>query len=307
MPNSFWRHLYGEPVIGVGLICSIADDPVHKGDFIGYREKTLSRAVQRALSGCPGRVVVLGAGGRDTDVVYHLRELDELEEIATRDHVKEFPQLFVDDTVILVGGGPSTPWREIKEGLFEHTPKTIVGVNRAVLLGPRATDIHFFGDARHYWGLPGRHRCKDHVDNFEGPIWTTNQKWPCDRSMVGVKGINLVKCIKKKGLCKEPDRICFNSSSGGAAIDLVAHMGAKRILLVGYDMQATGGRRSWYEEAFEGTDLGWQKNKPQMYRHFLRAMECIAKDAAAMDVEILDTAKGGAMKLFPKVKLEDEL
>lgn len=48
------------------------------------------------------------------------------------------------------------------------------------------------------------------------------------------------------GLSRDPKKIHTHRNSGGAAINVAYHLGAKRILLLGYDMKTQGDKRHWF-------------------------------------------------------------
>jgi hypothetical protein len=154
---------------------------------------------------------------------------------------------------------------------------------------PRSwVDVCFFGDCRWF----GWHR--EFLLRFAGLKVTTCEK--CDQEL----GIKVIKKGKRYGLERQPDRISWNLSSGSCAINLATHFGAKRIVLVGFDMKTDEEGRANYHE-----DHATPKPKDPPYGHFMKPFPTIANDAKEMGVEILNAAPGSALTLFPFVDLEE--
>jgi len=105
---------------------------------------------------------------------------------------------------------------------------------------------------------------------------------------------------KRDGLTTRPgDFVSWNRSSGAAAISLAHRLGAKRVILLGFDMRLIGGQKNWHDDHIE------KFHKP-FYRH-LKSFPAIARDARELGIEILNATPGSAIKQFPFVDLEEVL
>jgi len=105
---------------------------------------------------------------------------------------------------------------------------------------------------------------------------------------------------KRDGLTTRPgDFVSWNRSSGAAAISLAHRLGAKRVILLGFDMRLVGGQKNWHDDHIE------KFHKP-FYRH-LKSFPAIARDARELGIEILNATPGSAIKQFPFVDLEEVL
>ena len=140
------------------------------------------------------------------------------------------PELWPDSVVFIIGGGPSL----LQEDLTPlHVPsRRVIGVNNAYLLGDWV-DVCFFGDCS--WFL--HHQSK--LLNFAGikvsccpRFGGRNDRWP------GIKFLPKDR-EKKTGISNHPkrNRIAWNKNSGYSAINLAYYLGAKRIVLLGFDMK----------------------------------------------------------------------
>lgn len=89
-------------------------------------------------------------------------------------------------------------------------------------------------------------------------------------------------------------------NSGFQAINLVAQLGAARILLIGFDMTDRGGVH-WY-----GRNNWSQANNPDetAFRRWIGALLRAVPVLEARGVEVIDCSLQGALKCFPKVALE---
>lgn len=90
-------------------------------------------------------------------------------------------------------------------------------------------------------------------------------------------------------------------SSGHTAISLAIALGAKRIVMLGYDMRLVDGREHNHTEYNNPRDL------EQYAREFVPSFAGWNAAALAMGVEILNATPGSAVKEFPMIDLEEFL
>lgn len=86
--------------------------------------------------------------------------------------------------------------------------------------------------------------------------------------------------------------------SGFQALNLAVQFGARRLLLVGFDM--TGGRRFLHEE-------GVSKFDPRRLPEWREAMDAAAPQFDRLVVEVVNCSPGSALKAYRKARLEDAL
>ena len=225
----------------------------------------------------------------------------------------QVPQIWEGGDVWILGGGPSVPIqfgipdKVIQEVMKGNSPpsvyspymsllhkKHIIGINVAYLIGSWI-DMVFFGDKgfflNHQQGLA----------NFPG------LKVSChpiaDRC-------NWVKYLAKdtthgKGISSSPKMVSWNGNSGAAAISLAVHTGAKRIILLGFDMQLNSkNMQHWHNVYNRGERL--DKRKLPFERH-KRGFPEIAKDAKRMGVEILNASPTSEIKEFQRFSVKELL
>lgn len=209
--------------------------------------------------------------------------------------------MWLDETVFVVGGGPSLLGMDLQP--IHVCP--VLGVNNAFELG-LWVDVTFFGDKR--WFEINKDRLLAHPS-----LVVTCNPWSMFTMMNRVK--QLPKAGRNGLYWKGQDKLCWNQNSGAAAINLAVLLGAKRIVLLGFDMkvdEAKGyrGGHNWhaYHEQLNSVP------RKQIYGdRFLDGFKRIKADLETMnselgtEVEILNATPDSAMDLFPMVKLEEVL
>lgn len=88
-------------------------------------------------------------------------------------------------------------------------------------------------------------------------------------------------------------------NSGAGAIGLAARLGARRIVLLGYDAQFTDGRAHWHGDHPAGLgNAGSVGQWPKQFRDLARTL---------IGVEVVNASRRTALECFPRVSLEDAL
>ena len=165
--------------------------------------------------------------------------------------------------------------------------KHVIGVNNAYLLGSWV-DICWFGDCR-WWNWH-----KEKVREFPGLVAT------CCVSLVDkYQRLKVVQRGKPRGIEKRANQVSWNSNSGASVINFAYHLGAKRLVLLGYDMRRVDDNTNWH------SDHPCPDKNP--YARFLKRFPLIAKDAKALKLEIVNASPGSALDVFPIVRLEEVL
>jgi hypothetical protein len=196
----------------------------------------------------------------------------------------EVPELWPGATVFILGGGPSLA----DVDLAPLHSKRVIGVNQAYKLGPWV-DVCYFGDCGWYGqNLPA-------IRGYAGLKITSCSRCP----EAGWRHVHRVRRTKPYGIETKRDAVAWNNNSGASAINVAVHLGAKRIVLLGFDMQMKGDRKNWHQDY-----RGEQKN-PALFEKHLRGFPHIARDAAALGVEILNATPESAVTQFPFVDIKD--
>lgn len=104
----------------------------------------------------------------------------------------------------------------------------------------------------------------------------------------------------KYGVRKLPNTFKSYRNSGAAAISLAAHLGAQRVVMLGFDCQHTNGLTHWHGSHPQG--LGDAGSVGKWGKHF----EDLARDLLGR-VEVLNASRASALECFQRVNLEDVL
>jgi hypothetical protein len=128
--------------------------------------------------------------------------------------------------------------------------------------------------------------------SFRGELWTCDKMAPKDYS------INYVEINRtSRGLCLAER--CINSGRNGGyqAINLAFHFGARQIILLGYDMQRTGGQKHWHEDY---DDIQLTNGEPSRWVNYFPQL---AADLERAGVEVVNCTRQTALDCFPKSTL----
>lgn len=191
--------------------------------------------------------------------------------------------IFLGDTIYIVGGGPSLKgfdFNRLKD-------KTVIAVNKAFFHLPFA-QVLYWSDTRFYeWH--GKE-----VDLFKG-IKVTCRSQPKKADI-----INLIN-TGKNGLETMAYGLRDGGNSGYAAINLAYHLGAKRIVLLGFDMQTNGKETHWHD-GYSST-----ANTETMARLMLPNFDTLLEPLDKRKVKVYNASQASAITCFPKISLEEAL
>ena len=201
--------------------------------------------------------------------------------------IRSIPRIWPDSTVIIIGGGLSVAKVDM-DVLFNPKFRTI-GVNHAFSLGP--VDLLWFGDFQWYQDNQVA------VHEFAGLKCTCAAQLP-EKPWPDIKRVR--RSRKLMGVeSTRADAVSWNNNSGGSAINVAYHLGAKRVLLVGFDMRRVSGASH-----FHGHYPKRNRDRDPYPRH-LDCFGAIAEDAEKLGLEIVNCTPGSKIKQFPFARLED--
>ena len=140
--------------------------------------------------------------------------------------------------------------------------------------------------------------------SFAGLKFTQNSVAAQKHGLLRVPAVGTVlDAPRGLGFCLVPPVINTGMNSGYQAANLALHFGAKRIVLLGFDMQAPRGVSHWHGEHGDGL------NNPNVYTFaaWLKAWETVPESIAGLDLEIVNASRETALTMFPRVSLEEAL
>lgn len=99
-------------------------------------------------------------------------------------------------------------------------------------------------------------------------------------------------------MSRDPAVINEGGNSGYQAMNIAYHAGARRLVLLGFDMQRTAGRSHWFG------DHPGRMNVPSPYEQWVAAFRPLAADLAAAGVEVINASRATALDCFTRAELE---
>lgn len=195
------------------------------------------------------------------------------------------PKLWPDSTIVCLGTGPSLTVEDVN-AVRGHS--RVIAVNDAYRLAPWA-DVLYACDAK-WW------RWHKGVPSFQG------LKYALEHRDIHWLGVQLLKKTGREGLERDPSGLRTGHNSGYQAINLAVHLGARRIVLLGYDM----GHGPNKPTHFFG-DHPHAIRTVSDYQTFARHFALLVEPLRAAGVEIVNCSRRTALTCFPRQSLEQAL
>jgi hypothetical protein len=196
------------------------------------------------------------------------------------------PRAFPGATIACLGTGPSLTRADVEACLAAHV--RMIAINDAYTIAPEA-DVLFAAD-RQWWTW---HRG---APLFAGPKYTLErlgEAWP---------GVRRLRRAASGGLTPAPDALTTGHSSGFSAINLAVHLGAARIVLLGYDMRTDPDpTREHTGDHFFGAHPN--KSTPP-FRQAIPMFDTLVAPLALAGVAIVNCSRRTAITAFPIAALE---
>ena len=157
---------------------------------------------------------------------------------------------------------------------------------------------YLYAADREWW----RHYAAEVLATFRGECWTQDQ--PSARDY----GLRYIYARPRAGLCREPWVIHHGGygvgNSGFQALNLAYHLGARRMILLGYDMRGAprDGRMHHHPDHPKRVDKGampfaaWRANMPS-----------IADPLRAEGIDVVNCSPISALTCFRRASLADAL
>lgn len=208
----------------------------------------------------------------------------------------EIPEIWPDSTVYIIGGGPSL----LNLDLTPLQHKRVIGVNQAYKLGT-LVDLVWYGDKQWY------PRQFPKINEFKGLIATCSAEAQPKRRY---KRVRYVGRSKQGGIeHKKRTHIAWNGNSGASAINVAFWLGAKRVVLLGFDAQLPedkiNGRTHWHDDYERRIDKR-KGTLVDIYTNYMKYWPVLAKEAGNIGLEIITTTPNSGLKdLFSYKPLEE--
>jgi len=195
------------------------------------------------------------------------------------------PKLFSGETIYIIGGGPSLKNFDFRTLIGKKT----IAINKAIIYHPTA-DVLYWTDGRFYTWF------KNEVDSYKG------LKFALKPGSQYTKDIQVLRKGKPHGLEEDPEVLAHGFNSGHAAINLAYHLGAARIILLGFDM-INDGTQTHFHDGYPTRSAG---NKIYQDK-FLPGFKQLNSEIKNKGIEILNASPHSKLNVFTKITLEQAL
>jgi hypothetical protein len=194
-------------------------------------------------------------------------------------------------TIVCIASGPSLTAEDVE---YCRDRARVMVVNDNYRIAPWADWLYACDYV--WWASAPTNDPRPHhalsVATFYGERWTR------DRDAAEEWDLRWIRSADRPGLSHDPMLIHEGENSGFQAINLAYHFGARRIVLLGYDMN---GRDHWFgshpKPLCDATDFS------QRAHHF----DQLAADLAADGVEVVNASRESALRCFPRATIQEAL
>jgi hypothetical protein len=190
-------------------------------------------------------------------------------------------------TVVIVGGGPSLTEDQLR--LCAKTDWGCIAINDSYRVAPWA-DLLYFADPQ--WWL--WHHDDYYFKSFTGQTVTVadTQKVP------PAKTLHRLDIRAGQGLSSDPTKVHAGLNSGYQCINIAYLAGAKRIVLLGFDMHFPGGVSHWHGGHPEKVP---ESNYTNLYAP---QFDTMLPQLKAAGVEVWNCSPGSRLTAFPFADLK---
>ena len=189
--------------------------------------------------------------------------------------------LWAGKTVAIMASGPSITLEQTEAVLLAGVPA--IAINTTYRLAPWAELLYA---CDHKWW-----RWENGAPDFRGLKGTQ------DKSAALEFGLYYIRGDDQPGLSATPGLIHTGGNSGFQALNLAALLGARRILLLGYDMKiAANGASHWHGDHPDGIRSG--------YKNWLPVFARAVPDLARAGLEVINCTPDSALTCFPYSDIE---
>lgn len=200
------------------------------------------------------------------------------------------PVVWPDSTIVLIANGPSLtkPQVDSARRAWIANEARVLGCNDAYRIAPWVDAL--YACDRQWW--------EHHIDAVRevhlAMLFCQDEK-TCD-----MYGLWHVPSQHQPGISS--DREWIHTGAGGAhsgfqLLNLAVHLGAKRILLIGYDCHAQPERKHWF-----GNHPGTLNMSPR-YDSWATAYRAAVPQLEALGVEVINCTPDSAIDCFPRSRI----
>jgi hypothetical protein len=193
------------------------------------------------------------------------------------------PRLWPGETCVILGGGSSLTPADVA---YCFGKARVIAIKEASQLAPWA-DVLYACDEK-WWRF------------YQGAPEFLGLKYALEPQSIEWPGVKVLRDAGTLGVELDPTGLRTGYNSGYQAVNLAVHLGAARIILLGFDMwRGPEGRQNWFEKP------GLHLDSP--YPIFHQAFASLVEPLKALGVEVLNASRFTVLPAFPRVVLEDVL
>lgn len=188
------------------------------------------------------------------------------------------PKLWPGETIVVLGGGPSLTQADVN---VCRGKAHVIAIKEAHQLAPWA-DVLYACDAS-FWSY------------YHGVPSFTGLKFGLEPTRY--QDVRVLQNTGNDGLELEPTGLRTGFNSGYQAVNLAVHLGAGRIVLLGFDLWADGARANWHNSA--------RYHRPSPYPIFLNSFATLVEPLKALRIDVLNCSRRTVLTAFPRVALDE--
>lgn len=192
------------------------------------------------------------------------------------------PKVCPGGTVVCLASGPSLTADDVA---VARRADAVVAINTTYQMAPWAT-VLYAADAPWWTWHHG-------VPTFAGLKYSLSAdaaRW----------GVHILKKTGVDGLETNPDGLRTGQNSGYQAINMAVHLGAARVLLLGYDMQLGPKRESHWHGDHPSTVVS-------PFASFLPHFSTLIQPLADLGIAVINCTRRTALRCFPMMPITDVL
>lgn len=197
------------------------------------------------------------------------------------EHFWHVPPMWAGQTVVVLASGQSLTRVDAEAVRLAGAPTLVT--NNTFRLAPWA-DLLYAADAE-WWAHPSNTDAA-----FFGGLRASVAAHP---------GVQRLRNTGLEGFDPTPGTIRTGSNSGYQCVHIAMQAGAKRILLLGFDMHGT----HWHGRHVDGL----RETAQVHYGLFIERFKSIVAPAEQLGVQIVNCTPGSALPWFPRSTLQEQL
>lgn len=196
-----------------------------------------------------------------------------------------------EQTTFIIGGGPSLKDQMKFLPILQKIGGRIIVTNNAYKLIPDADILHFADDVWYGWH-------KETIPLIFRGTYITTAAQGSPASEWNRRGIHYFRKHSNNGITNSTAMLC-GSNSGHQAMNLAIHMGSKKLVLLGFDMNPTAPETNWHNEHKRPTARNSYKDV------MIPGMQKTAPILEKMGVSAINTSLKSNIDCFRKRSLEE--